>query len=262
MKSNWFLVGVVCVLAFSLSGCKVEKRLHRPGYHVDWHKKARTKSVAERPVQKELAEVQSHPQKKQTLAPEQDINRQAQVDDGLKASVEGEINEIDLSPVQKMLAAQKPCASIVLNDGFIIRAVVEEINQVEIKYRNCDNQDGPVIFIDRREVDHILFPNGEVEMISGRRDPYVGSRGGGSSSGARTDGLGITSMIMGIVGIYAPFFIFSIMALIFSAVSLGRINSNPDRFKGRGFGTAGLITGIIGLVISIIFLLLVVTFGF
>ncbi len=240
----------------------MEKRLHRPGYHVEWHKKAKSKSEAERPVEKDLAEVQNASKESRLIAPKEEPIILNQHDDGLKASVVEEIHESELTPVQKMLAAQKPCASIVLNDGFIIRAVVEEINQVEIKYRNCDNQDGPVIFIDRREVDHILFPNGEVEMISGRRDPYVGSRGGGSSSSARADGLGITSMIMGIVGIYAPFFVFSIMALIFSLISLGRISSNPSRFKGRGFGTAGLITGIIGIVISIIFLMIVISFGF
>lgn len=239
----------------------MEKRLHRPGYHVEWHKKAKSKS-AERTIEKELAEVQVPIEKNERPDPQEKLNAQTHDDEGLKVSVETEFNEIELSPLQKMLATQKPCASIVLNDGFIIRAVVEEINQVEIKYRNCDNQDGPVIFIDRREVDHILFPNGEVEMISGRRDPYVGSRGGGSSSSARADGLGITSMIMGIVGIYAPFFVFSIMALIFSLISLGRISSNPSRFKGRGFGTAGLITGIIGIVISIIFLMIVISFGF
>jgi hypothetical protein len=48
-----------------------------------------------------------------------------------------------------------------------------------------------------------------------------------------------------------------LLALIFGAVSLGKISKNPDKFKGKGFGITALIMGILGVLINILLVLLI-----
>ncbi len=59
----------------------------------------------------------------------------------------------------------------------------------------------------------------------------------------RTDGFSVTGLITGIVGM-------SLLAIIFSAVGISRCNKHED-LKGKGMAIAGLVLGIIWLIISI-----------
>ncbi len=59
---------------------------------------------------------------------------------------------------------------------------------------------------------------------------------------ARTSGLAIASLVLGIVGIFINFL--SILAIIFGAIAMGQTGRNPN-LKGRGMAVAGLVLGII-----------------
>jgi hypothetical protein len=52
----------------------------------------------------------------------------------------------------------------------------------------------------------------------------------------------------------------SILGIIFSAIGLSQIGKDPSQ-KGKGLATAGLIIGIISLVISIIYYFVVIAVG-
>lgn len=56
----------------------------------------------------------------------------------------------------------------------------------------------------------------------------------------------ITSLSLGIVGFFIPFFP-CIAAIIFGIISLNKINSEPDKFKGRRMAIAGIVLGIVGI---------------
>jgi len=69
-----------------------------------------------------------------------------------------------------------------------------------------------------------------------------------------TSGFAITALVLGILGIFlAPL---SILAIIFGAVSLSRLNKNHN-LQGRGMAVAGLVLGIIGTLIWIISILVI-----
>ena len=55
---------------------------------------------------------------------------------------------------------------IVLLNGNMIEAKVEEITPIEIKYRRFDNLSGPLIVINKNEVFSIKYENGTVEVIN------------------------------------------------------------------------------------------------
>ena len=70
---------------------------------------------------------------------------------------------------------------------------------------------------------------------------------------ARTNGLAIASMILGIVWLC---WLGSILAVIFGHVALGQIKNSGGTQTGRGFAIAGLILGYLGvvtLILSLIF---------
>jgi uncharacterized membrane protein len=67
----------------------------------------------------------------------------------------------------------------------------------------------------------------------------------------RTNGLAITSMVLGIIGFFTV--LPSIVAIVFGAVALGQIGKD-QRQEGRGLAVAGLVMGIV----SIVFWILVV----
>jgi hypothetical protein len=57
------------------------------------------------------------------------------------------------------------------------------------------------------------------------------------------DGLAIASLVLGILWIY---WIGSILAMIFGAVALRRINASNGWRTGKGMAIAGLVLGIVG----------------
>lgn len=77
----------------------------------------------------------------------------------------------------------------------------------------------------------------------------------------KNEGLGIAGFVLGIVGWFTPYlgFIMCLLALIFGAVSLGKIVKNPDKFKGKGFSITALIMGILGILINILLVSLIVS---
>jgi hypothetical protein len=60
---------------------------------------------------------------------------------------------------------------IILTDGSIIEAKVEEISPTEIRYRRSDNLQGPLIVIHKSDVLSIRYENGIVEVINSAPPP-------------------------------------------------------------------------------------------
>jgi uncharacterized membrane protein len=65
----------------------------------------------------------------------------------------------------------------------------------------------------------------------------------------KTDGLAVASMVLGIVWVY---WIGSILAIIFGAVAIHRINQSNGWRTGKGMAIAGLVLGLVGIA-SLIF---------
>jgi len=77
---------------------------------------------------------------------------------------------------------------------------------------------------------------------------------------AVTDGFAIAGFVLGILSLLVFGILFGILAIIFSAISLGRIRKFDGLYKGRSLATAGLVMGIIAVALSILVLVLVLAF--
>jgi hypothetical protein len=77
------------------------------------------------------------------------------------------------------------------------------------------------------------------------------------------NGMSVAALVLGIVGIVldcGAFFIPSLLAIIFGAVSKKQIEQSIGRQRGKEFANAGLIMGIIGVAICVLFWLFILVF--
>ena len=61
----------------------------------------------------------------------------------------------------------------------------------------------------------------------------------------KTPGLAIASLVMGIFSLYG---LGSILAIIFGIISLNKIKKDKN-LKGEGFAIAGIVLGIVGIIV-------------
>ena len=125
-----------------------------------------------------------------------------------------------------------------------------EIGDDYIKYKRCDNLDGPTFTASKSKLFMIVYSNGNREVIENEdesvKNKHINSENNSPqynnrttySSAPETHGLAIASLVLGIIG-FIP-----LASIIFGAIALEKIKSNPERFKGKGMATAGMILGI------------------
>jgi type IV pilus assembly protein PilA len=66
---------------------------------------------------------------------------------------------------------------------------------------------------------------------------------------ARTDGMAVASLVLGILGVTVFFLVASIPAIVLGHISYSKIKKSLGRLKGQGMALAGLILGYLGILI-------------
>jgi hypothetical protein len=69
-------------------------------------------------------------------------------------------------------------------------------------------------------------------------------------AGMPRNGMGIASLVMGILGIIILPIVFSVLAIIFGGVGIAR--ANRGEATNKGMATTGMVLGIIGIVLGVI----------
>ncbi len=85
------------------------------------------------------------------------------------------------------------------------------------------------------------------------------------SEAKQSNGMATASLILGIVSIVTFFMPYlavlcAILAIIFAVVAKNKIKANAELAHTKGAATGGMITGIIGLLISVIVIIIAVMF--
>lgn len=63
------------------------------------------------------------------------------------------------------------------------------------------------------------------------------------------NGMAITGLIFGILGLFCCGPIFSTLGLVFSVIGLSQINQNPMKYTGKGIAIAGIVLSLAGYVL-------------
>lgn len=148
------LLSIITILIVS-SACTVKKRSYQKGYYVDWVFKTpskNTKSVKG----PELAQ-------QNTTEPAVTKSKPSEV---VSASSKHNEPESLAYPAKPTLINKDTCGDIMtLKIGEEVRVKVLEITDETIKYKRCDNFDGPLYTIGKEKVYAITYTNGYKEVI-------------------------------------------------------------------------------------------------
>ena len=71
------------------------------------------------------------------------------------------------------------------------------------------------------------------------------------------EGLGLAGFIVSLAGLIILGIPFGIVGIVFGGISLGKINKNPDKYKGKGFAIGSLVIGIIDIIGVLLLLALI-----
>lgn len=242
------------LLCFLIYSCGIEKRKYMKGFYSNHSINQNKKKVTE------LKEVEiEHP----TNAS----------DDNLVASISDEqliINQKRLEIPTEIKDIK--CDLLVLKNGDEISGKVTEITLTEIKYKKCENLDGPIYTIAKEDVLFIKYVNGTKEIISKIvetkkvEDDYVSPVPDKEEpiKKRKSNGFAIAGYIVALVGWAVFWFAFAgigipagIVAIIFGIVGLVKCSKEPEKYKGKGMSIAAIILGVLLLITAIIFLLLI-----
>lgn len=204
------LLGVATLVLFS---CTMEKRVHRPGYHVEW-KKSPSITQAKPETPKKQTENVVVPEENHTETASIFLEEESSAALGLVVDV-GTIENRNLH--QQTHSSLKSEAHAAVYSGTYIPATSQ------------------------------LRMGKKVMHVETTPEPANNIQDGG---GSRLEVVGLLSMIFGIVAFLSfPYSwpVFGLAAFIMSIVSFSRFRRYPGEFSGRGFALAGFILSLVSL---------------
>lgn len=164
MNRNIFLIAFTIILTSLLSSCSIQKRVYNSGFHIEWFGSKNDKGIVQTKAKKEVNSsefiVNDLPVSENSNAKIIELDRSSKDKESLLFSKEN-INK----PLKQNFDTSS-CDIIIKNNGEEIYGKVTEISLYEIKYRNCDNPDGPSISISKKDVFMIKYPNGTKTIIT------------------------------------------------------------------------------------------------
>lgn len=256
MKKTILLINIG-ILLLLIQSCSITKRHYLPGYSVEWKKN----KVSEAPgAGKKNLDIDSF-----------DDSRSPD-EMPVSASIDKSESYTNSSKTLLKLSSQKKqftiksiegCDVIALKNGEEINVKVLEISQTEIKYKKCDNLDGPTFIIPKSNAVKIKFSNGTTEVINS--NPNEGTDYYGSSpklenkvfSGKTiVNRYALASMISAILSIVL--FPLIPLPIIFGIIALKQINKTPEAYTGKWMAIFGLILGGIMFLVALAFVALLI----
>jgi hypothetical protein len=246
LKSFFYTLLFLSVL---LESCSVEKRHYTSGYHLQW-KHAVKSDLPEKVVVK--AKQESKVVKIEKLAEEKPSL--SQNTDALFASSEKKKNIILFSP------DSIACDTLILRNETEIKVKVTEITPTEIKYKHCNNLNGPTYIVYRYEVSYIKYANGSLDSFINEHPPTVKKNNTNySRDNFETERIvsdkSTRSLVLGLVSFFLSLFgiITAIFAIIRGVECLRLIAQDPEhllRYKPRAM--AGMVLGIVYLALIVL----------
>ncbi len=214
-----YLILAVLILA----SCSVKKRTYRDGYYVDWA------------FQKKTPVKQTSPQ---TNKRENHLVKEVIETEYVIAS-NNTISETPSFFPNKKVILMDTCGDVItFKSGDQVTARVTEITDDKIKYKRCDNLDGPVFVVNKGTVATIKYANGVVEKIEAPQpvynpDPYT--KPGNSQNtykGPKRIHPLATWALLSLIFLWWLFGLGIVLGGILSYFAIKEINAKPDIYRG------------------------------
>lgn len=144
------------------------------------------------------------------------------------------------------------CDVILLKSGSNISATQIEISEDEVKFKKCEDPEGPNYFVPISGIQQINYADGSTQSFDEKKlaptlqtviQPAITN-----ATEPKTHVLSILSFIFGL-GLNP------LLGFIFGIIALKKIGKDPTRFKGMGLASVGLVMSTIWLFLLIYLLL-------
>ncbi len=256
MRFNYL---ILITLLVSISSCSVKKRTYRSGYYINWafHKQKTKESVdPEKRIVKNKGIITS-------------VDTSSNSTNTLKVEKLSEENYLAGGIEKQFLKSDKKAKASLINDDAcgdllvfktdeIVKVKVLEIGDESIKYKRCDNLEGPTFIVSKAKIREITYVNGYTEYFNSAPSsvtPNSNSKGNNNHVRPRTHDLAIIALVFAILGLFTPI-VFSVIGLILAHDAQKKILAAPNIFEGLDVVNAARIISIIGLVLWLLVILL------
>lgn len=251
-----------------LEGCTVKKRAYTKGYYIDWAFMKRDKDKGN-----QIYKEQKTGRNTETSAvAEVGSNELKSNEDISILATAGKNPEINFAE-KRVFSIEPECGDvIVFRSGDSLKVKVLEITEDVIRYKRCDNLEGPLFTVSKGKVASIQYVNGLKEAFKAEQSVSPQASGPASvagspqvkkpvdRSGAKVHPLALVAFIFAVLGLLLPI-PFTIASLLVAPTALKRIAQWPARYKGEGWVKAAriiswIIVGFFTFVILLMILLI------
>jgi hypothetical protein len=153
------------------------------------------------------------------------------------------------------------CDELIKKDGTIIQAKISEIGITEIKYKKCDNAEGPTYVVSKSDIFMVKYANGNTEVITTEeKEEYVNwepvddnyAQAPVTKKGEPNALISFILSCIAIVTLAVPesALAFGIGGLVMSIIALSRQNKYKERYKSPGFALPAIIISGVSIVLA------------
>ena len=241
-----------------LVSCAVQKRHYRKGFYV-----ASTKPAAQKKVPEGAVFNLKKPGFTLPTAPSEPVSQTI----------------FAVETIKKQTVSTDSCDVLVFRDGTEILAKITEINESQVRYKRCDNVEGPTYVTEKSDLFMLKYSNGTREVM-----PAPPSRATViNPAPAKTPGTlknqenkydepssanvaliaGLTALLSLILAVVYPLTLISSFLAAINAVSSAKkyfsiTSKEPYLYPGRAKAIAGLILGVLTFAVFAVLLLVLV----
>lgn len=235
-----------------LASCSIQKRVYLKGYNIT--QTSRSHFFKKKEMNSEKVRFDSRNNDKVEYLTYQNSQLNASLNQGIVLDQNSFTFYSKYDPLDS-------CDIIILKkNAEEIKAKVIEITATSIKYKKCGDPNGKVFLLKKSDAFMVKYPNGQKEVIKDTKEEEKKheststnengnfieySNNDGRRGGSKINGLAVAGFIFCLSGIL------SFLGLILCAVGLSQIKKYPEKYKGKGLAIAGIIVGIIALVIFV-----------
>lgn len=259
MKKSIFRISHVFVLVLLfISSCSLQKRKYTPGFYSHWHGSSQKQS----PVFIKKKAIGSNPHILASKEVHKHEDKETQVSAALPtAELQPDVSLHSQPAFKQIPFPGDSCDVIVLKSGIRIKAKVKELALDAIKYKKCGFEDGPIYVVSKKDVAEIEYSNGTKESIeysssdksSTQQSQTQNSSTRGNDGHKKVEGLGIAGFVLSLVGLIVAGIPLGTLGIIFGAVSLNKINKQPEKYQNRkGYAYWSIALGVLAIIGAII----------
>ncbi len=242
------------------AACTVKKRTYTKGYYIDWVKKTDKKPNT---VLRSVTQQQGTSSSVTTLPtrPIAEDYRLSQTAFNEPLVLASSLRAFDFTKAPSF-NLEPECGDVVtFRNGETLKVKILEITDAAIKYKRCDNLEGPLISVSKSKIAGIKYLNGVEEVFkqeattqsSRNEDKFEDKK----AYKQKSHPISIAVLVLSILGLFL-FPIFNIVALAIAPTGIRRILEQPKLYNGEGLILAGKIISWVVLGIWILLILLII----